>query len=161
MKNNLLSAAAFFIAMIGVHLQVNAQVDSAVPVPASQATAQTSNGAVVPKLKISWDCGACTQNEKVIPLIEEAYVAEAKNNNLTVSDTDIADVAIIKIRQRPPGARVMFGVMAGKDRLEVRVRYKDKEHLVGDYSANIVTGLNYLSESVGKKIYASITNNGN
>ncbi len=50
----------------------------------------------------------------------------------------------------------MFGIMAGKDRLGLRIRYKDKEYLVEDSSANILMGLNYLSASVGKKAYTSI-----
>jgi hypothetical protein len=111
----------------------------------------------VPKLNITWDCGDCEHNDKVVPLIEQAYAAEAKKNSFAVSETDIAEVAITDIRQRPPGVRVMFGFMAGKDRLGLRIRYLGQEHTVSDTSANAVMGLNHLSESVGKRTYAELS----
>jgi hypothetical protein len=131
------------------------------PAATSDTSAAAPAGAqapqFVPKLNITWDCGSCERNEKVIPLIEQAYAAEAAKHSFAVSDTDVAEVAITDIRQRPPGARVMFGVMAGKDRLSLRIRYLDQEHKVSDTSANTIMGLNYLSESVGKKAYAELS----
>jgi hypothetical protein len=110
----------------------------------------------VPKLNITWDCGDCEHNDKVIPLIEQAYAAEAAKNSFAISQTDVAEVAVTDIRQRPPGVRVMFGIMAGKDRLALRIRHLDREYTVSDTSVNIIMGLNYLSESVGKKTYAEL-----
>lgn len=112
---------------------------------------------MVPKLSISWACGECEKNEKVPPLIEAAYAAEAKKNGMAVSDADVAEVTITDIRQRPPGIRVAFGIFAGKDRLGLRIRYKDQEYTVSDYSANVMQGLNHLCESVGKQALESIT----
>lgn len=111
----------------------------------------------VPKLNITWDCGDCEHNDKVIPLIEQAYAAEAAKHSFSLSETDIADVAITDIRQRPPGVRVLFGFMAGKDRLGLRIRYLGQEHMVSDTSANAIMGLNHLSESVGKSTYAELS----
>jgi hypothetical protein len=112
---------------------------------------------MVPKLSISWACGECEKNEKVPPLIEAAYAAEAKKHAMAVSDTDVAEVTITDIRQRPPGIRVAFGIFAGKDRLGLRIRYKDQEYTVSDYSANVMQGLNHLCESVGKLALESIS----
>lgn len=111
----------------------------------------------VPRLNITWDCGDCEHNDKVLPLIEQAYTEEAKKHSFTVSQTDVADVSITDIRQRPPGVRVMFGFMAGKDRLGLRIRYSGQEYTVSDTSANAIMGLNYLSASVGKRAYAELS----
>ncbi|UHQ18579.1 hypothetical protein LVB87_10230 [Lysobacter sp. KIS68-7] len=114
--------------------------------PAPVATAKS-----LPKLVISWDCGDCEHNDKVPGLIEEAYAKEAKERGYTVSETETADAAIVDIRQRPPGVRVMFGFMAGKDRLGLRIRYQGHEYAVSDYEANAILGMNHLSASVAKR----------
>lgn len=123
--------------------------------PASPAAASAQ--ATVPKLHIVWDCGECEHNDKVPPLIEQAYVEEARKHSATVSETEVAEAAITDIRQRPPGVRVMFGVMAGRDRLALRIRYRDQDHEVKDTSSNIIQGLNSLSASVGRKAYAQLS----
>lgn len=150
---------AFLLAFVGIQ-PVFAQL---APVPASTANGSATLAepaqarATVPRLNITWDCGDCEHNDKVVPLIEQAYAAEAEKNSLTVSETDVAEAAIVDIRQRPPGVRVMFGVMAGKDRLGLRIRYLGQEYTVSDTSANAIMGLNHLSESVGKRAYAELS----
>jgi hypothetical protein len=110
----------------------------------------------MPKLSIKWACQDCAINDKVPPLIETAYAQEAVANGQVVSDTDTAEVAITHIRQRPPGARVMFGAFSGKDELFVRVSYQGKERIVEDYFANAWVGMNGLAESVGKQIHQQV-----
>jgi len=112
--------------------------------------------AALPKLHIVWDCGDCEHNDKVPPLIEEAYAAEAQKHSAQVSADDTAEVAIVDIRQRPPGLRVAFGIMAGRDRLKLRIRYQGREYEANETSANIVQGLNSLSASVGRQAYAQL-----
>lgn len=111
----------------------------------------------VPKLNIVWSCGNCEQNEKVIPLIEEAYRSEATKNGKIISETESADATITTYRQRPPGKRVMMGVFAGKDTLELKINYKGSESLASDYSANVLQGMNHLCESIGKLAYKNIS----
>jgi len=127
--------------------------------PAAEAAAAPVAVATttVPKLKITWDCGECEHNDAVPPLIEQAYAAEAQKHALTVSETDVAEVTITDIRQRPPGVRVMFGFMAGKDRLGLHIQYAGHAYDVSDTSANAVMGLNHLSASVGKQAYEQLS----
>lgn len=127
------------------------------PAPAAPVDMAPAPSKTVPKLAIAWDCGECVHNDKVIPLIEAAYAAEAAKNGAAVSETETAEAAITDIRQRPPGVRVMFGIMSGKDRLGLRIRHAGKEYAVSETSANAVMGLNHLSESVGKKAYAELS----
>lgn len=127
-------------------------VGQSAPEPAAASTATT-----VPRLDIVWDCGKCKHNDKVIPLIEQAYAAAAAKNARTLSETETAEVAIIDMRQRPPGVRVAFGFMAGKDRLGVRIRYRGNEYAVSASSANAIAGQNHLSKSVGQRTYAKLT----
>jgi hypothetical protein len=110
----------------------------------------------LPKLKIAWSCSDCTQNPKVIPLIQQAYRAEAAKYGWSVSETETADVAIVAYRQRNPGVRVGLGIFAGKDRLELKISFNGKELSASDYSANAVQGMNYLCESVGKQAFMKI-----
>ncbi|MGO1001148.1 hypothetical protein [Lysobacter sp. CA196] len=124
-------------------------------IAAAEAAAAASYPSV-PKLNIRWDCGECEHNDKVPPLIEQAYAEQAAEHWMSVSKTDVAEVAIVDIRQRPPGVRVMFGVMAGRDRLGLRVRHGGKEFEVSDTSANIVMGLNHLSASVGESVFKEL-----
>ena len=89
-------------------------------------------------------------------LIEEAYAAAASKGGLAVSDSDVAEVTITDFRQRPPGARVMLGIFAGKDRLAVHINYRGKEANADDYAVNAMQGMNHLCESVGRKSYDQI-----
>lgn len=127
-------------------------VASAAAAPAAAATKGQ-----LPKLVIKWQCKeACTVNDKVPPLIEEAYARAAAGGGYTLSSSDTAEVTIVDFRQRPPGVRVSLGIFAGKDRLGVHINYRGKEMTASDYSANAIQGLNSLSESVGKKSYQQI-----
>ncbi|MGH8080131.1 MAG: hypothetical protein ACREP7_06110 [Lysobacter sp.] len=124
--------------------------------PSRSKSAEPSATTTVPKLKIAWECGECEHNDKVPPLIEQAYAEQAQQHSATVSEQEVAEVAITDIRQRPPGVRVMFGIMAGRDRLALRIRYHGQEFEVSEKSSNIVQGLNSLSESVGKQAYSQL-----
>lgn len=105
---------------------------------------------------MSWDCGACTQNEKVLPLIEQEYAKQALAKGYTVSDSETAELRITEFRQRPPGMRVMFGVFAGKDVLKTVVRFRDRSFEAGDYMANAWHGMNSLCESVAQRAIQQI-----
>ncbi|MES2952014.1 MAG: hypothetical protein V4858_26105 [Pseudomonadota bacterium] len=104
----------------------------------------------IPKLVIRWDCGDCEVNDKVSPLIEKNYASKAAAKGYEVSDNETAEMVVIKYRQRPPGVRVMFGAMAGKDILETRITFRGKEYLAGDYMANAWHGMDSLCESVAQ-----------
>jgi hypothetical protein len=120
--------------------------EAAMPLPANS----------VPKLNIVWDCGKCTVNEKVVPLIVEAYRLEAAAHRKTVSEAQSIEARINDYRQRNPGARVMLGIMAGKDRLGLELTYNGQKFEVSDYSANAIEGMNALCESVAKKAYKKV-----
>jgi hypothetical protein len=146
--------ASHAIAEDDSNLSTSVEIEETLPAPA------TVSGKI-PKLNIHWDCGDCEVNEKVIPLIEQTYAAEASRNNHSLSEEDIADVAIIDFRQRNPAVRVMFGFMAGKDRLGIKINYRGKEFVANDYSANVIFGMNSLCESVAKATYKQIAESGN
>ena len=112
----------------------------------------------LPKLAISWNCKekTCTQNEKVAPLIEEAYAAAARKGGYAVSETETAAIDITDFRQRSPGTRVMLGLFAGKDRLAVQGSYHGRNVSAEDSSGNAVQGMNHLCEAVGRKLYAAV-----
>lgn len=128
---------------------------SPAPVPVAESEPATISRKI-PKLSIRWDCGDCPINEKVIPLIEKTYTAEASQHNYALSEEETAEVSIIDFRQRNPANRALFGFMAGKDRLGVKVNYKGKLFTASDYSANAWFGMNSLCESVAKSTYKQI-----
>lgn len=120
------------------------------------APSKASLQPAVPKLVIRWECKECSINEKVAPLIEKNYADEAVKNGYVVSETETADIVITDYRQRQPGVRVMFGVLAGRDRLGVRILYREQERTASDYSANAWFGMNSLCESVAKQSYEKV-----
>lgn len=120
------------------------------PPAASKEAKPTLASKQIPKLVISWDCGDCRVNDKVSPLIEKTYASKAAAKGYEVSDNEAAELVVIKYRQRRPGVRVMFGIMAGKDILETRITFRGKEYLAGDYMANAWHGMDSLCESVAQ-----------
>jgi hypothetical protein len=110
----------------------------------------------VPKLNIIWNCGSCTHNAKVVPLLKQAYAEAAMSSGRSISSTEIAEVEIVEFRQRNPGVRVMFGVMAGKDRLSLKITYKGGEYYTSDYSANVIQGMNHLCSAVASEAFQKL-----
>jgi hypothetical protein len=125
----------------------------ATEITAEKTLVESPSQRTAPKLNIVWSCGKCELNEKVAPLIEEAYRAAALKDGRSISEIETAEVTINLYHQRKPGLRVMFGFMAGKDRLGINISYKGKELSVSDYSANVLQGMNHLCESVANKAY--------
>ncbi len=107
----------------------------------------------VPRVVLRWDCGDCETNEKVFPQIEKAYASNAAAKGFSVSDAETAEIVVVKYRQRPPGVRVMFGFMAGKDILETRVTFRGADFLAGDYSANAFHGMDSLCDAVAQMAF--------
>ena len=122
--------------------------DPAVP-PPTMAEGPKANE--VPKLVLRWDCGDCTQNEKVLPLIDEEYSKEALAKGYVVSATETAELSIVAYRQRPPGVRVVFGIFAGKDILKTKIVFRGKEFVAEDYSANAFFGMNSLCAEIARQ----------
>ncbi|MES3021068.1 MAG: hypothetical protein V4857_05725 [Pseudomonadota bacterium] len=153
---SLVSAATFATAQTAAAAP-EAAVAAAAPagpaaVPAPAAPKGTLAERQLPKLVMRWDCGDCKQNDKVLPLIEKNYETDAVSAGYTISDSETAELAITAYRQRNPGMRVMFGIMAGKDVLNTRVTFRNKEFLAKDYSANAFQGMNNLCADVSKKV---------
>jgi hypothetical protein len=116
---------------------------------------RTSPANSVPRLNIVWDCGNCKQNDKVIPLLQQAYRDAAADKGLTIS-AETAEVRIVDFRQRNPGLRAMLGIMSGKDRLGLKIRFRREVLEVKDFSANAVMGMNHVCETVAKKALKEI-----
>ncbi|MFL6656929.1 MAG: hypothetical protein ACJ8GW_02555 [Massilia sp.] len=106
----------------------------------------------LPKLVLSWDCGKCEQNEKVLPLIEQSYAEQASAAGFAISDSETAEVAITEFRQRKPGLRVMLGIMAGRDILATRIKFRGAETVAKDTSSNALQGMNSLCANVAKQL---------
>jgi hypothetical protein len=124
---------------------------AAAPAPAPAVEAKKLGDKQVPLLSIRWECGQCTQNEKVPPLVETAYATAATEQGYSVNGSETAEMVITAFRQRPPGLRVMFGAMAGKDVLNTKVSFRGKTFEVTDYMANAWVGMNGLSDAVGRE----------
>jgi len=105
-----------------------------------------------PKLVIHWDCGECSINEKVPPLIEKSYEEFLKAHGLQVSDAETAQITIVKYHQRNPGVRILAGAMAGSDVLDTKGSFRQAQFTAEDYEANAWIGMNGLCESIAKKI---------
>lgn len=98
-----------------------------------------------------WDCGSCDHNEKVPPLLQQSWTKEAAAHGYAVSESETAEMVITEYNQRSPGLRVMFGAMAGQDKLGTRIKFRGKEFKAEDYFANAFSGMNALCANVAKK----------
>lgn len=132
------------------------------PEQASATTATTTANAeptanTVPALDITWNCGKCEQNPKIVPLIIERYTAEAQEAGYSVSSSETAKAEIVDFRQRNPGLRIAFGVMGGKDRLQLRLMRDGGAIDIGDSSANIIQGQNALCADVARQLFRVMT----
>lgn len=107
----------------------------------------------VPGLAIEWQCGECTRNEKVPPLILAGYMQEALAQGYTVSTTETAKVSIVDYRQRPIGVRIAFGFMAGKDRLGVKIAYRGTTIDANSSTLKAFVGMNAVAEQTGKRAF--------
>jgi hypothetical protein len=110
----------------------------------------------VPALNISWSCDGCERNDKIIPLLLQSYRDEASKQGRTISNAETADVFIVDFRQRDPNKRAWLGIMAGKDILGVKIRFRGEILEASDYFAGAWFGMNKLSENVGEKMYKKI-----
>lgn len=132
------------------------------PEQANATTATTTTAAepaanTVPALDITWNCGKCEQNPKIVPLIIERYTAEAREAGYSVSTSETAKAEIVDFRQRNPGLRIAFGVMGGKDRLQLRLMRDGGAIDIGDSSANIIQGQNALCADVARQLFRVMT----
>jgi hypothetical protein len=125
-------------------------------VPVAAAPTGTLPANSVPALNIVWECDGCARNDKIIPLLLQAYRQEASNKGRTVSNAETADVFITEFRQRDPNKRAWLGIMAGKDILGVKIRFRGQILEARDYFAGSWFGMNALCENVGEKTYKQI-----
>jgi hypothetical protein len=123
---------------------------------ASAAPTGTLPPETVPALNIVWNCDGCEKNAKIIPLLLQAYREEASKKGLTVSNAETADVFIVDFRQRDPNKRAWLGIMAGKDILGVKIRFRGQILEASDYFAGAWFGMNRLCETVGEKTFKQI-----
>jgi len=156
-----LHSTAAFLLLFGLAFggPALAQSTDATPNPATDAPAVpvSATAKTVPSLDIRWNCGDCAHNDKIIPLIQERYASEAQAAGYTISADDTVATEIVDFRQRPPGVRVMFGVMSGKDRLRLKAVRDGQEYFVGDTSANAIQGQNALCAEAGKQLFRVMT----
>lgn len=121
------------------------------------ATTAEPSANTVPALDITWNCGKCEQNPKIVPLVIERYTAEAQEAGYSVSSSETAKAEIVDFRQRNPGLRIAFGVMGGKDRLQLRLMRDGGAIDIGDSSANIIQGQNALCADVARQLFRVMT----
>ncbi len=131
---------------------------AAIPAVASASAplGATAVAAGVPALEIEWSCGDCKPNDKVPPLIESAYAAAAGAGHVGVADGDKVHVTITEFRQRNPALRSLFGIMAGKDAMTVKLSWHGKQATAREYEANAFHGMNAIAESVGKQSFRAV-----
>lgn len=168
---NALLCSTLFVCQPGIYAYAQSPADSPAPPATSstqpvEATEKSAESPAptppklgereVPRLNIKWDCGACTPNDKVPPLLEVEYAQEAVRQGHNVSGSVAAEVSIVEFRQRPPAMRALFGIMAGRDILKVRVTFRGMQFIAEDYMANIAHGMNSVCENVAKKALKEI-----
>jgi hypothetical protein len=131
----------------------------AAPVAASavvqSGTPSTLSSREVPTLAIVWNCGECTKNPKAAPLIVATYEKAAKARGFSVSSAETATMTITHFRQRSPGVRVMFGILAGHDAVSTQIVAGDKTFTVNEVSRGW-GGIDSVLTKVGTNAFTSV-----
>ena len=148
-------------ALVVLAVTANAATESSAPQASPSAVESAPPGATagaagVPALEIEWNCGNCKPNDKVPALIQSAYAAAAGASHVGVVDADAVHVTITEFRQRNPAMRSLFGVMAGKDSMAVKLSWHGKQATAREYEANAFHGMNAIAESVGKQTFRAV-----
>ncbi len=108
-------------------------------------------GMSVPKLTVRWECGICSVDEKLVPLIVAAYEKEAAAKGYTVSNNESAVMTINQYLQRNSAMRAALGSLIGRDYLGTRTVFGGKTVAAFDDSVTASVGMASLAEAVGKK----------
>lgn len=111
----------------------------------------------LPKLEIVADCGECVINDNVRAEIEKAYVDQAQKGGLQINQKDKANLRITEYLERSSGARIMFGMLAGKDLIKASLSYKDAKHEVEDTARSALNGIGAVASEVGKQAYVKLS----
>jgi hypothetical protein len=118
--------------------------------PSSSSSVQSAE---VPSLKTVMACGSCSVPDTVPGLIAKGYADAAAKAGVKIASDSGATLTITSYTQRPPAARVMLGIFAGKDEIKATVTYKNKTFEVEDYYLNAWLGMNALSERIGEMAF--------
>lgn len=93
-------------------------------------------------------CDVCAVSEDVIKAIELGY-AKALGSTPTGGELE---VRISEIIQREAGARIMFGAMAGKDRISATFILTGETQVVEDTARSAVCGIECVGKNIGQQI---------
>lgn len=113
--------------------------------------------ASLPKLNIVTDCGECAVGDNVKADIEKAYAEQAQKAGLPINTEETAQFRITEYAERSGSARILFGRMAGKDRIKANLNYKDVQHEVEDTARSAMNGIGAVAAEVGKQTYAKLS----
>lgn len=111
----------------------------------------------VPRLNISWNCGACTPDPAVATMISSSYYKLASTGGYAVSDAETATMSIIDFAQRAPMMRMVFGVFAGKDMVSAQTVFRGETIAAEDTARTAVNGINAVSEAIGTQTFKRIS----
>lgn len=114
------------------------------------ADAQPNSIPQAPALKIVFACGECNPNDSVEPLIQGAYLDAAKKAGLSVDETDKVTFTITDYRERSTMARIIGGVLAGSDKIEGKLSWRDTQADVSDTAISTLNGIEAVARNVGE-----------
>lgn len=118
-------------------------LEADIPNDAMQETIQTE---ATQGLTVITDCGACKVDDAIVQLLKDTY-------NKKVSVTALPVIYTIKeYRSRPTGARIAFGALAGKDKIQGTATFEGGSKEVGDSAITIVCGTECVAYNVGEAL---------
>ena len=134
-------------------------MSSAIAAPQDAGGVQTAGAGqkvlgdrMLPMPVFRWDCGDCARNDKVFPMIEAMYAAEAAAAGYNISESETVEVVFTAYRQRSAATRVMLGFVTSNDALATRITFRGKALVDNEYPAKSLAGLDSLSTAVSKKL---------
>jgi hypothetical protein len=117
--------------------------------PARAAAMPAPTGREVPRLVVTWDCGACAKNEQIAAVLIAAYAKEAAARGYSVSNTEVGTMAIRKYREKSTES----GVAPGRDFINTSTVANGKTVKITDASSSMSFNMTSLAEKVGRETF--------
>lgn len=107
----------------------------------------------LPALKITSGCAACALPEDVAKSMQEGY---AKALGSPAAYAGEIEVRVTEYNARDGVARVMFGMLSGKDRIAATVHLSGGAVQVEDTARSAVCGTGCVASNVGSKVAEAV-----
>lgn len=110
-----------------------------------------------PALELSFNCGECAPSEAVKDAIQQGYAEAMAKAGRAPNPQAKVTLNVVEYAERSSGARILFGVFAGKDKIRGTVMANGTEFEVEDTAVTTFNGIETVARNIGEAVFAKVT----